>query len=403
MPRKNDEGIEIRTGADGVERYRGYIREPNPDGKGTRKVPGPWTASKPDAKAWRVRAMNKKLDGVLVKPPAPVESLLLSTALDRWIKGVIKDAILNKHGTKFSPKTKRDYERIIRDYITPVFGNVPVDQLRRKQVNDWIEELNLLLAGSTVRNIVHVLSSYYTYRFDIDEEMDYDPTRRLKLPPAGDPSPMYADDTEIPLLLTPLAFDPELVIPWAIAFFAGLRNGEIRALPLDLIDLDARRITVEWSIDSGEGFKGPKTGAGTRPVPIFPPLIPYLELLLSMRGPATRRSTEDRPGTPAFPALRADNQWGVREFGSPFYRKCRKAWADAGVDEDLRKMGLHAGRHSFATAMFRSGKWDVKQISEWIGHSEASTTANIYAKARGRFANFVELSARMDASDFIAS
>ena len=48
--------------------------------------------------------------------------------------------------------------------------------------------------------------------------------------------------------------------------------------------------------------------------------------------------------------------------------------------EDLAFYGIHAFRHSFATAAaITSGKVDIKTVSAILGHSQTSTTLNIYA------------------------
>lgn len=44
----------------------------------------------------------------------------------------------------------------------------------------------------------------------------------------------------------------------------------------------------------------------------------------------------------------------------------------------LRKMRFHDLRHSCASLLLANGV-SMKQIQEWLGHSDFSTTANIYA------------------------
>jgi integrase len=136
-------------------------------------------------------------------------------------------------------------------------------------------------------------------------------------------------------------------------------------------------------------------------VPIFDDLRPYLARQIAETTASVGHvipSTDDGPGTLLLPSTRA-GRWGTREFGTPYGKLCRKAWGWKLDDDDhwvpavknpLQPIGLHEARHSFATALVRAG-YDVKLISEWIGHAQASTTLNIYAKHRGRQENVAAL------------
>ena len=48
------------------------------------------------------------------------------------------------------------------------------------------------------------------------------------------------------------------------------------------------------------------------------------------------------------------------------------------VDNDMEKIRLHDLRHSCASLLLANGI-SMKEIQEWLGHSNYSTTANIYA------------------------
>ena len=63
---------------------------------------------------------------------------------------------------------------------------------------------------------------------------------------------------------------------WAIAFYAGLRLGELRALRWEDIDETIGLIHVQRSWDATEGEIETKSFAGRRDVPIIAALRPFL-------------------------------------------------------------------------------------------------------------------------------
>jgi len=75
-----------------------------------------------------------------------------------------------------------------------------------------------------------------------------------------------------------------------LMLYAGLRRGEVAAFNVDTdVDLVAGTLTVSRSIgyvvNQGEE-RDPKSAAGSRTIPIMPPLLPFLS---SCKGYAIKR------------------------------------------------------------------------------------------------------------------
>ena len=62
-------------------------------------------------------------------------------------------------------------------------------------------------------------------------------------------------------------------------------------------------------------------------------------------------------------------------------------------ENGLRKIRFHDLRHSCASLLLSSGV-PMKQIQEWLGHSDFSTTANIYS--------YLEYSSKLTSADALA-
>lgn len=402
MPRKADlRGIETRTDERGHDRYRPYVTHPEDR---HRKIRGPWTHSFAEAKGWRVRTLAKLADGKSILPEQTLPTIKEASA--SFLDGARAGVILSRKRERYAPKTLRNYDQSFRDWINPELGEVRINVLRRSEVQRFIDGVAAVRAGSTARNVVHALGALYSYLLPRHDTIGHDPTAGLEKPRANGPRERYAEPEEIESLLEALPDD--LSVPYALAFMAGLRRGEMRSLPVDSVDLQGGWIDVRYSLDVHEGFKGPKSGAGERSVPIFDGLRPYLVAqiakALAAAGEAFLDSTPEGPGTlllqSAYPS-----KWGSPELGTPYLNRCRKAWGwklneqdewEKATPDALEPIGLHEARHSFATALVRAG-YDVKTVSEWIGHAQASTTLNVYAKNRGRGGDVTTLAEPMNA------
>lgn len=337
-------GIETRTDAQGGTRYRATIKDRG------KLVRGSWRSTPADARGDRIRMQAAKLDGPLTQSTGQT----IQHASERFLTGAEQGTILSRKNTRYAPKTVRGYRQAFDDWINPELGHIDIERLRRSQVQRWVDVVASQRAGSTTRNAFHALAALYSWLLPRHDDM-VDPTTGVKLPRAGGPRERYAQPDAIQGLLERL--DEDLRLPYALAFYAGLRRGEIQGLTREHID--GGWIRVERSLDPKEGWGPPKSGHA-REVPVFAPLEPYIADL----GPG-----------PVVPSKRG--RWGVLTLGSTFNRRCRDCW---GADH----VGLHEARHSFVTALVRSPDVDIKSAQAWIGHRDPSTTLRIYAKERGR-------------------
>lgn len=241
--------------------------------------------------------------------------------------------------------------------ILPVFGQMPIVDVRKADVERWLIDLaDRKYAVKTGRVLLTHLRSIFNEALD-NGLLDRNPAARVKLPemkPAAEPQPYT--DAEVRFLASQPAPDGLLL---RVMLFTGLRPGE--ALALVPGDVAGNLLIVARSLDNGGHVKAPKTGK-TRPVSLPPVLAGDLAALAE--------------ATPA----------GERLFG---------AWHSvAYLQEALRRrlgaivpgFSLRRCRTTFATN-FRGDPADVQAL---LGHSKLAMTMDNYRRAvPGRMAEAV--------------
>jgi integrase len=239
-------------------------------------------------------------------------------------------------------------------------GHRKISSLRRADVQDYAERMRGLgAAPATVHNRLDPIR-VLVRRAIRDEELLVDPCAQLELPlvrnaRARIEGPVMAEALIVALPEGEQAF-------WALAFFPGLRRGELRALRVDDLDFDRDMVCVRRGWDDVEGEIDPKTFAGAREIP--------------MMGELRRICLQHKLAT----GRRGEELFLGRSPLDPFYpstvrARALKAWKAGG----LEPLTAHEARHCAASYMIACGM-DWKKITEYIGHSDVRTTFNRYGK-----------------------
>jgi len=251
-------------------------------------------------------------------------------------------------------------------------GRKRVTEVERRDVQDVVEAM--IVDGSkpsTIRNAI--LPLRLIFRRAVERGIIGDnPTRTLTLPAVGPGRDRIAAPDEAALLIGDV---PEADQPiWATAMYAGLRYGELRALLVDDVDLDARLIHVRAGWDPKEGRQTPKSTAGVRSVPIIGRLRPHLERALS-----------ECPSGLVF-AVQPDVPFQSQSIQD----RADKVWKKTG----RRRITLHECRHTFASLMIAAGA-NAKTLQIYLGHSTITTTLDRYGHLfPGAEAEFIALADR---------
>jgi integrase len=269
-----------------------------------------------------------------------------SALAQQWLDGVRRGAIgrrRGKAGTGYSQTTLDGYVRSLRYALEPEFGARPASTIESLEWQMWVDRLSRQgLSRSRIANHLAVARAIYGWAARPTRRLvDVNPVTGIELPPSDEkPRERVADAEEAAVLLAALA--PEDAVPYALAFYAGLRRAEIRRLEWPDVQLDGYRLIVRKAKS--------EAGTGRRP-PIAEPLRPILLGAFMQQG--------RRDGGPVS---------AVSVMSGKLATRTRDRWTTAG----LEPITLHECRHTYAS--FLMAGYTLRELMEYMGHSSLQAT-----------------------------
>lgn len=308
-----------------------------------------------EARAWRAKMQAAAEMQML---PGAGASRTIREAAAAMFDGMHHGTVRNRAGEPYKYSVIRKYECDMQRLILPELGAFKLGQLRRKDVQRVVEAMVARgAAPATVKNALMGLRVLYRLALR-DEDVPKSPLVGLELPRVRGRRDRVASPEEATTLIDALPEQDRAL--WGMAFYAGLRLGEIGALRWEDVDLDTHLIHVRRSYDHwNQIMQEPKTRAGTRRVP----MLTCLRVLLLRHRLLTGRQSGLVFGVSAAKAFTP----------SAVRNRSVKAWGEAG----LRAITLHECRHTYASLLIDGGI-NAKAISTFMGHSSIQTTFDLY-------------------------
>lgn len=203
------------------------------------------------------------------------------------------------------------------------------------------------------------------------------PCKRVKAPRAKKVETAYLDEYQVAELIAALDQEPIQYRAMVLMILnTGLRRGELCALSWSDIDLDRAVLSVRQNAvylpGQGVVLDTPKTASSKRSIKLPQPVIPMMKQYRSWLA-------EHR--------LQLGDLWQDQDLvfpgwdGSPMRPDTLTNWFSNFIRRhDLPHVTIHGLRHTNATLLIAAGT-NLRTVSGRLGHSQASTTANIYAHA----------------------
>lgn len=258
------------------------------------------------------------------------------------------------------------YHTTAEKYLLPTIGELPLAELNHQKVEALSQELLRTLSPRTVSDILSLLRTILRFAKIGGADVPYDGSSvRIRRPPVDI---RVLTQNEQALIVRHIFSDLNLRNAGVLlTLMTGLRVGEICALKWEDIALDEGLLYVRRTVHrlqnlSPEGPRtkivetSPKTASSARTIPLPEDLVRVLQ---SLPGP---REGYFLTGD----ATRCIEPRMMQYHFSRMTQIC-------GIDH----ANYHALRHTFATRCVELG-FDVKSLSELLGHSAVSMTLDRY-------------------------
>ena len=254
------------------------------------------------------------------------------------------------------------YQVKINKHILPVFGGLAYEKLTVSSIHEFIEsKLKKSLSAKYVSDIVIVFKSMSKY---VSKVHGYaNPLENVVLPKKEKKDMKLLSKSEQEKLCRFVLNKPDNTkLGILLSYYTGLRIGEVCGLKWCDIDLNkgifkVRRTVQRIYVNSSTKLTidTPKSKSSVREIPLPKFLI---EILRNFKSDDS-----------AFILSGKENPTDPRTLQYRFKSLLKKA--------DLPSINYHSLRHMFATNCIALG-FDVKTLSEILGHATVETTLNRY-------------------------
>ncbi|SDA79263.1 Site-specific recombinase XerD [Butyrivibrio sp. INlla18] len=326
---------------------------------------------------------KKKAEALLVeerrkfKPPSEIRDSDVQFAdfmKEQWLPSVKGNIELTTYSS---------YQGMLNSRIYPYFHELGVSlaDLKPKHIQDFYTMQSKRVKPATVKHYNAIIHEALEWAVKL-ELILFNPADRVTLPRNRQYIPEYYTAEELQSLFECIKGD-EMELLIRMVCFYGLRKSEVLGLKWSAINFDEDTFVIRHVVTKArvDGKKiivrkdRPKRKASYRTMPL---VDAFKQDLLEMK----RKQTENRKlcGNSYY---KEDEEYVfVDTMGYLFDPERVSRHFKAILKKNgLKEIRFHDTRHSAGSALCQSGV-NMKEIQEWLGHSDFSTTANIYSHLR---------------------
>ena len=347
------------------------------DANGKRRQP--WIPTGLPAKGNKRRAEKLLLDTrksfvppVVSKENEDISSdMLFADYMELWLE-IIRSSV---EKTTFS-----SYTQMVKRKIAPYFRKtgVKLGELQARHIQSfYLYELKTVSASTVIHEHANIHKALkYAVKMDL---IPYNPADKVERPKKQKYIADYYRLEELEQLFEATKDHPYSLLIQITAFY-GLRRSEALGLRWDAIDFERNTITIRHIVTNAK-IDGKceivcadraKTKSSLRSLPLVANIREKLLALKEQQKENKRICgncyNREYDGYVFVDAM--GNIFNPRNLSSNFSKLLEM--------KGLRHIRFHDLRHSCASLLL-ANDMPMKQIQEWLGHSDISTTANIYS------------------------
>ena len=248
--------------------------------------------------------------------------------------------------------TQKENLQKFRD-LCMTFGDVPLNEIKPSAIRAWQNSVELM--PKTIRNYRSVLNIILKMA-TMDELILRNPLEAVKAPKVKHVRPKVYTLEEVKRILD--VSEGKFRAFFQLAFFSGMRPGEIIAMQWEKIDFSSNKILVDQRIR--EGVEDLPKGDKVRLIDMLPQAKDALKYMQKETALRSKYVFVNRDGSRYF-------QYDY--FNTKFQSMCERA--------EVRVDTLYNTKDTFTTLMLQSGQNET-WLTQQIGHDEIATTRRHY-------------------------
>ena len=316
-----------------------------------------------------------ELESEIGKSP-DINSLLFADYLEQWVEAVKDDIALTTYG---------GYSMNIKSVIGPYFREkeILLCELTPDHLNEFYREQKKRVKMQTVQHYHANISNALNYAVENNileySIMSTGKVKRPVVPKAQRFVGQFLKQSEAIEVFDKVR-GHKLELGVILAAYYGLRRSEVVGLRWESIDFDANTITIEHTVTSTtiDGKTVIIAGDTTKSESSYrslPLVSAFRETLLNVKAEQDHnRKLCGRSFNKVESRYVYTDQLGNR-IRPNYLTTAFPEWMEK---NGFKRLRFHDLRHSCASLLLASGV-PLKQIQEWLGHSNFAITADLYA------------------------